>query len=111
MINLDSVIDGFRVIIGGFILNLVALVTIIIAVRPPEYEDDEELTHTAFVIYITLLVNHLTLAAVRYLSLFQTRLLRDYMVCFMIVQVVIVCILSQRFIYTEDLRAVTKTQE
>ena len=44
MINLRSVVNGFRVILLGFVQNFVLALTMAIVVRPPIYEDDEELT-------------------------------------------------------------------
>ena len=39
-INLKSSITGFKVLMGGYMLNIAILLTILIAVRIPEYPDD-----------------------------------------------------------------------
>lgn len=42
MLYLKSAVDGFKVVLGGVVLNIIVLLTICIAVRPPEYDDEEK---------------------------------------------------------------------
>ena len=77
MLNLISNIDGFKVVIGGFVQNLAIVLTLAIAVRPPVYEGDEDKTSDARWVYALLILFHFVLAVVRYASMFMTNALRD----------------------------------
>ena len=44
MINLKSVISGCEVILGTPLLHLAAFLTMVVCIRPPEYETDETKT-------------------------------------------------------------------
>ena len=35
-----NTIDGFKLIIGGFVMNIVLAIAMVATVRPPTYEDD-----------------------------------------------------------------------
>ena len=67
MLHLKSSIDGFKVILGGLYMNAVIFLTLIIAVRPPEYPDERKTTQ-ARMLYIMLVIYHLSFCVVRYLS-------------------------------------------
>ena len=67
MLHLKSSIDGFKVILGGLYMNAVIFLTLIIAVRPPEYPDERKTTQ-ARNLYIMLVIYHLSFCVVRYLS-------------------------------------------
>lgn len=41
MLFLKNAIDGFKLIIGGFVIHAVFLLVMIIALRPPKYDDNE----------------------------------------------------------------------
>ena len=43
-INLKSSITGFKVLVGGHMFNIALFLTIIIAVRLPDYPGDEKMT-------------------------------------------------------------------
>ena len=70
MLHLKSSVDGFKVILGGFCLNLVIFLTLIIAVRPPEYSDDRRTTQARY-LYIMLVVYHLAFCVIKWLSDFR----------------------------------------
>ena len=77
MLYLKSSVDGFKVILGGFALNLVVFLTLIISVRPPEYPDENK-TRQARNLYILLVIYHLCFTVVKYLSDFiYPRFFRD----------------------------------
>ena len=42
MINLLSTVDGFKVILGTWIINATAFLILAFVIRPPEYEDDPD---------------------------------------------------------------------
>ena len=111
MINLRSVVDGFRVILLGYVQNLVLALTMIIVVRPPIYEDDEDHNHTtkARYFYYGLIVYHLTVAIVRYLSLFHFKELRSKMTIFMMIAVFLMSYISQAWVYRQDIDDITKS--
>ena len=69
MLHLKSSVDGFKVILGSMMLNLVIFLTLIIAVRPPEYPDERKTTQ-ARNLYIMLVVYHLGFCVISYLSEF-----------------------------------------
>ena len=41
MFYLKFVSDGFKVIIGPWIVHMAQFLTLMIMIRPPDYEDDE----------------------------------------------------------------------
>ncbi len=110
-INLKSVVDGFRVIILGFIQNIMVLITMVAVVRPPVYEGDEEKTNHAKILYGVLIGYHLIMAVVRYLSLFVTKKLRSKMTLFMMFSVFLISFICQNWVYVADLTPMTRTQE
>ena len=67
MLYLKSSVDGFKVVLGGVILNLMVFLTICIAVGPPEY-DNEEKTRSAKWLYGGLIVYHFTFAFIKMAS-------------------------------------------
>ena len=68
MLNLKSSVDGFKVVLGGYLLNLVVFLTLVIAVRPPEYPTEER-TNEAKLLYGFLIVYHFAFAVIKYLVL------------------------------------------
>ena len=69
MIYLKNCIDGFKLIIGGFVQNVILMLVMIICVRSPTYEYEER-TEEAMIVYIFLIFYHLLLAIIRYWNLF-----------------------------------------
>ena len=69
MLYLKSSVDGFKVILGGFVMNLVIFLTLIISVRPPEYPDADK-TKLARNLYIILVVYHFCFTVIKYLTEF-----------------------------------------
>ena len=110
-INLKSVVDGFRVIILGFIQNIIIAITMAAVVRPPVYEGDEEKTRNAKILYGVLIGYHLLMAVVRFSSLFVTKKLRSKMTFFMMISVFLISCICQNWVYVADLTPMTRTQE
>ena len=69
MLNLKSMIDGFKVINGSFCCHLVAFITILSCIRVPEYEEEGR-TEKASMIFRYLLALHLILAITKWMELF-----------------------------------------
>ena len=67
MLHLKSSVDGFKVILGSITMNLVIFLTLIIAIRPPEYLDERK-TAQARNLYIMLVVYHLSFCLMKFLS-------------------------------------------
>jgi len=102
MIYLKNTIDGFKLVIGGFVMNIVLPLTMLIAVRVPTYEDDEAKTKEALYFYIYLIVYHLALAAIRYWSLFMSNWWRENITVCMLVAVITQVLLCHRWVYNLD---------
>lgn len=111
MLNLISVIDGFKVVIGGHIQNLCVVLALAIAVRPPEYPGNEEMTSKAKWVYGGLICFHLLLAVVRFCSMFVTNKLRDKQSIFMLLSVFVITYLCQNWVYFGALEFDSSTKE
>ena len=101
MINLLSVTDGFKVILGSFLLHFAALATMIISVRPPEY-DDSDRTSGAQVIYYTLIAMHLVLGVVKYITTFVNDSMLMINAIFMLSVVFILACLCEDWIFPPE---------
>ena len=71
MITLANTLEGFKLLIGGFIQNLALPLAMWITIRFPSYEDDEDRTTEAFWTMITLTVYHFLLSHIRYYSFYK----------------------------------------
>ena len=116
MINLLSTVDGFKVIMGGWIVNLAALMTLVLAIRtPPDYGDDtdEDINRTlhAKLIFSGLVLMHTFLCVVKYLSLHVTRWFWDLLVLLSLINIVIMIYICQRWLYIDDRDLSTLTDE
>lgn len=69
MIVLNSIIDGMQVISGGFIMNIVLFLSMLLLMlgRLPDYGEDTARTSNARFIYYMLLCYHLSYGLLRYL--------------------------------------------
>ena len=84
MFYLKSNLDGFKVIIGPWIVHLAQFLTIIITIRPPEYLDNEEKTSAASSIYAVLVIGHFFIAALKYCTCHITNVLAPIYTVFML---------------------------
>ena len=66
MINNYSVVDGMRVILGTFIMQLGGLITLVAMVRPPEYDDQDRQERVRHFFW-ELVVAHILFAVSGYL--------------------------------------------
>ncbi len=110
-IPLESQLSGFRVIILGFIQNIMVVITMAVAVRPPVYEGDEDKTRDAIILYALLIAYHLIMAVLRYLSFFVTKCFRNLITIIMLVSVFFIAIICQYWVYVTDLTPMTRTPE
>ena len=88
MFYLKSNIDGFKVIIGPWIVHIAQFLTIIITIRPPEYPDNDEKTSAASSIYAVLVVGHFFVAALKLCTSIITNVLAPIYTVFMLACVV-----------------------
>ena len=71
MIELISVVDGFNVILGSWIVHIAAFLTLILSIRgAPNYEDDPEKSKQATIVFTALALLHLLLGVAKYISLY-----------------------------------------
>jgi len=71
MLELRSVVDGFNVILGSWIVHVAAFLTLVLVIRvPPDYGEDNPKTQNAKVIFASLVVMHFCLGAIKYVSLY-----------------------------------------
>ena len=69
MIYLKSQLDGFKVILGNYLLHICYLVTLLLAIRPPDYPDvKKEERMSAMWLYWILIGYHLVLSATNFLE-------------------------------------------
>ena len=71
--------EGTNATIGGYILNAVCFLTMVISIRVPEYADVDRQKH-AYVIYFLLMISHFVLAVYRYWFLHVNMNWRNYIV-------------------------------
>lgn len=71
-IHLKSSIDGFKVMLGSWYLNLAVLITLIVAVRPAKYDLDDAKTKEARQLYIVLIAYHLVFSAGKYYAEYKS---------------------------------------
>ena len=99
MLYLKSSVDGFKVILGGFCLNLVIFLTLVTAIRPPEYPDEDR-TIQARNLYIMLVIYHLSFTVIKYLSdIIYPKFFRDKSAIIMIFAVALLTYLCQDWLY------------
>ena len=100
MIFLKNAVDGFKLIIGSFVFHAVFLIAMALVLRPPEYEDKER-TSEALAVYIFLICYHLGLGTIRYWNLFMSNVWRGHVTLWMMLTVVIMVLLCQRWVYVD----------
>jgi len=113
MLQIRSVVDGFNVILGSWIVHLAAFLTMILAIRvPPTYEDNPERTKHGKIIFANFVILHLSLAVVKYLSLFSSPYFKDKMTIFIMWVVFTTCSLCQNWVFVNgrDTSALTVDQ-
>ena len=114
MIELISVVDGFNVILGSWVVHLAAFLTLILcfAGRLPKYEGDPDKTKQATIMYALLVFLHLVLAVVKFISLYRNTYFNNKMTIFIMIMVFMTCELCQNWVFDrgEDINTLTKDQ-
>ena len=66
MIKLKSVADGFNVILGSYLTQLAALLTMLLVIRKPPTYEDEERDQKAKILFSFLVIYHFILGIFKY---------------------------------------------
>lgn len=77
MINVLSVLDGFRILLGAYGLHFVAFLTLVFTVRIPTFEEDEERSVNAKILYWILAFYHFGLTVAMYGAMFLWKPVRS----------------------------------
>lgn len=101
MIQLKSIVDGFNVILGSWIVHLAAFLTLVFVIQSsPDYEDAIR-TQEAKYLFYGLIIFHLTLAIIKYVSLFVNDFFWDKTALLTMIVVALACYLCQNWVYTD----------
>ena len=100
MIELISVVDGFNVILGSWIVHIAAFLTLILSIRgAPNYEDDPDKSKQATIVFTALVLLHLLLGVAKYLSLYKSTYFNNKMTFFIMLMVFMTCNLCQNWVF------------
>ena len=113
MLNLKSSVDGFKVVLGGYVLNLVVFLTLCIAVRPPQYPTEER-TNEAKWLYALLIAYHFIFFLIKLLIMGKApKYFRDKIALIMICAISLLIYLCQKWLYQPGAArpVLTKKQE
>ena len=102
MIKLKSVAAGFNVILGSYLTQLAAFLTLLLVIRKPPSYDDEERDSKAKWLFSFLVIYHLALAVFKYCITWLTEGLWNMMPFIMFGVVIMVTQLQQNWIYNEE---------
>ena len=111
MFYLKFVSDGFKVIIGPWIVHMAQFLTLMIMIRPPDYEDDEEKTRAAHVIYGVLIAGHFGIGAMKYYTMHVNGVLSPIYSVLMLSCVITLVYLCDKWIYIPDALPISSLTE
>ena len=99
---LESTVDGFKIAMGSWIVNLAALFAMLIAIRiPPDYED-EQLDDSAKWTFFSLLAMHALVCIVKVHALYYGDYFWDKQTMIMLVVVGMQIWICSTWLYNED---------
>ena len=102
MIQLKSIVDGFNVILGSWIVHLAAFLTLFFVIQSsPDYEDAIR-TQQATYLFYGLIIFHITLATIKYVSLFVNDFFWDKTALLTMIVVALACYLCQNWVYAGE---------
>jgi len=108
MINLNSLVDGFSVITGSYVLNFVMFLTLLIVVRVPEFSGDDR---NALEPYLLMVFLHISLSVLRYHNLYLSNESFILISVAMFAVIGTIVYLSSEWIYASDLNHGAFTSE
>ena len=97
-----STVDGFKIAIGSWIVNLAALLAMLIAIRAPPAYEDPELDEQATWTYVLLVLMHAIMSFVKLWSLYISTYFWDKQTILMLVVVGIQILICRNWIYNEN---------
>ena len=101
---LQSVVDGFQIILGSYLTQFTAALTLVFFIRPPEYEGNEQRTKEALRLYVILIFWHVWLTLVIWSNFWYTKFFQDKLTIFMICQLLLACYICENWVYDVDLQ-------
>lgn len=101
MIQIQSVVDGFNIILGTWITQLALFLTMCSSVRIPDYEDPDLVSSAKFT-FSMLLISHLALIVATYAKTFMGRLCLSKLPIMMLLFITEIAYLCGRWVYNED---------
>ena len=107
MINLNSLVDGFAVIIGSYLMNAIMFLTLLFAVRVPDFDDDRNAVKP----YLLVVFLHFALSVLRYHNLYYSNVSFILISVAMFAVVGTIVYLSSHWIYTSELDPAALTNE
>ena len=91
--------DGFLIVMGSWVVNAAAFLTILTAVwSPPEYEDKDRQAQ-AKIIFFCLLAQHLAFAVMKYVTLYRTEYYEKWSTILVILQLVLMCFILRDWVF------------
>ena len=99
MLNLKSVIDGFKVVMGSWLIHIAALLTMVIFVRPPDYPEDAGKTREAKIVYSVLIILHFVLTIVKFVKLYVSDKISMLGPAFMLIVVILLIHLIENWAF------------
>ena len=100
--QLLSTVDGFKIVIGSWIINLAALLAMLIAIRAPPAYDDPYLDKEATWTYCLLILMHAIMSFVKVWSLYIGTYFWDKQTILMLFVVGIQILICRNWLYNED---------
>lgn len=94
--------DGFLIVMGSWVVNLAAFLTMLTAVwNSPEY-DDKDRQAEAETIFFCLLVQHVAFAVIKYVTLYHSEIFEKWSTILVILQLVLMCYILRDWVYYVD---------
>ena len=94
--------DGLLIVMGSWMVNLAAFLTLLTAVwYPPEYEDKDRQAQ-AWTIFFCLLAQHLAFAIIKYVTLYRSEICEKWSTILVILQLVLMCYILRDWVFYVD---------
>ena len=99
---LESTVDGFKIAMGSWIVNLAALFAMLIAIRSPPHYEDEHLNTNAKWTFTMLILMHAAVCTVKVHALYHGDYFWDKQTMLMLIVVGMQIWLCSSWLYNED---------
>ena len=111
MIVTQNAIEGFTAVIGGYVQSLVCAIVMAFCIRAPDDYKTQERNEAAKTLFWVLLSSHVIMTVYRFLYLNLFSWMRNAIVIFMFMKIILITYLSQSWLYAEDVEDITKTDD